>query len=297
MVVYVLERSGSITEVLVRNYLPRTLLFWLKQNEEFSNVKIQEKVKYGAYSLACKQVFYGEYFEALEDLEPISPIAIIHINKYNMPEIDTKTIISDENLIKNVDEHRSGELSDELCGDCNLSLILHPNPKKHYCELSKQKKDLNEEDWKKVQFDLVNRLNKIVLMNNMNEKKTKEKDLTELLVNNLTILTEKIEKIATNSVVATAATKTQVVARRNCPAWTAGTSVDVYTRWVQDWNKNDTSDDLIKYMDITRSLSDNKVITGLQEYMKKIVMPSLSATGEENVEAVLEKLSDKYKKN
>ena len=95
-------------------------------------------------------------------------------------------------------------------------------------------------------------------MNNMNEKKTKEKDLTELLVNNLTILTEKIEKIATNSVAATATTKTQVVARRNCPAWTAGTSVDVYTRWVQDWNKNDTSDDLIKYMDITRSLSDNK---------------------------------------
>ena len=58
------------------------------------------------------QAFYGEYFEALEDLEPISPTAIIHINKINMPEIDTKTIISEENLAKNVDEHRSGELLD-----------------------------------------------------------------------------------------------------------------------------------------------------------------------------------------
>ena len=76
----------------------------------------------------------------------------------------------------------------------NVISLLHPNPKKHYCELSKQKKDLNKEDWKKVQFDLVNRLNKIVIMNNMNEKKTNEKDLTELLVNNLTILTEKIAK-------------------------------------------------------------------------------------------------------
>ena len=141
IVVYVLESSGSITEVLVKNYLSRTLLFWLKQNEEFSNVKIQEKVKYGAYSLAFKQAFYGEYFEALEDLEPISPTTIIHINKYNMPEIDTKTIISEETLAKNVDKHRSGELSDELFAECNLSLILHPNPKKHYCDLSKQKKD------------------------------------------------------------------------------------------------------------------------------------------------------------
>ena len=73
--------------------------------------------------------------------------------------------------------------------------------------------------------------------------------------------------------------------------------MDVYRRWVLDWNRNDKSDDLIKYMDITKSLSENKVITGLKEYMKKIVMPSLSATDEENVEAVLEKLDDKYKKN
>ena len=112
----------------------------------FGNVKIQEKVQLEAYSLTFKDTLDEKNFEALEDLEPLSPIAIIHINKFNMPEIDTKTIISEENLAKNVDEHRSGELSDELCGECNLNLILHPNPKKHCCELSKQKKDWNEED-------------------------------------------------------------------------------------------------------------------------------------------------------
>ena len=50
-------------------------------------------------------------------------------------------------------------------------------------------------------------------------------------------------------------------------------------------------------MDITKNLSENKAITGLKDYMKKIVMPSLSATSEETVEAVLEKLADKYKRN
>ena len=90
----------------------------------FGNVKIQEKVQLEAYSLTFKDTLDQKNFEALEDLEPLSPIAIIHINKFNMPEIDTKTIISEENLAKNVDEHRSGELSDELCGECNLSLFF-----------------------------------------------------------------------------------------------------------------------------------------------------------------------------
>ena len=50
-------------------------------------------------------------------------------------------------------------------------------------------------------------------------------------------------------------------------------------------------------MEITKNLSENKVITGIKDYMKKIVIPSLSATGEENVQSVLEKLDEKYKKN
>ena len=124
------------------------------------------------------------------------------------------------------------------------------------------------------------------------EKKEKEKDLAELMVTSMTMLTEKIEKIASPN-----ANKSQVIARRNCPSWTAGTTVEVYRRWVEDWNKNDNSDDLIKYMDITRNLSENKVIPGLKDYMKKIVIPSLSVTNEEKVKDVLDKLEERYKRN
>ena len=112
------------------------------------------------------------------------------------------------------------------------------------------------------------------------------------------MLTEKVGQIAINNNPTNDTTiKTQVVARRNCPAWTAGTSVDIFTRWVKDWNTNDKSDDLVKYMDLTKSLSENKSIPGLKEYMKNIVTPSLSVTGEEKVASILEKLSEKYKKN
>ena len=146
-----------------------------------------------------------------------------------MPGIDTKIVISEEDLNKNIDKHRSGELVDEQCQECELTLLVHPNPKKHYCDINKQKKEWNEEDWKEVQLELVSRLNKIVLSKDKDEKKVKEKDLTELLVNNLTLLTEKVEKMtSTNASASPATPKTQVVARRNCPAWTAGISVDVY---------------------------------------------------------------------
>ena len=81
-----------------------------------------------------------EYFEALEDLEPFPPTAIIHTELISMPVIDTTIIISEEDLNKNIDKHRSGELLDEQCQECKLTLLLHPNPKKHYCDLNKQKK-------------------------------------------------------------------------------------------------------------------------------------------------------------
>ena len=116
-------------------------------------------------------------------------------------------------------------------------------------------------------------------------------EVNELLVNNLTKLAEKIEKIAVPTEPPNNS-RAQVVARRSCPSWTAGTSVEVFSRWVQDWNNNDNSDSLCKYMDITKNLSDNKVIPGLEDYMKKIFMTSLSATSEENVGAVLKKLDE-----
>ena len=47
--------------------------------------------------------------------------------------------------------------------------------------------------------------------------------------------------------------------------------MDIFTRWVKDWNTNDKSDDLVKYIDLTKSLSENKSIPGLKEYMKNIL--------------------------
>ena len=135
-----------------------------------------------------------------------------------------------------------------------------------------------------------------MLSKSCEEKKVEEKSITELLVDNLSKLTEKIEKISVNQC-DSSKVKSQVVARRNCPSWTAGTSLEVYKRWVNDWNDNDKSDALVKYIEITKSLSENKVIYGLKDYMKKIVIPSLSATGEENVKSILEKLDEKYQKN
>ena len=215
-----------------------------------------------------------------------------------MSDFDTKTIISDEVLVKNIDLIKNGDLEDKKCVECDLSSILHPYPKKHHCDIVNHKTKLKD-NWVNAKLELVDRMNHALLKSAADERKLKETNVNEMLVSSLTLLADKIEKIAVpNTPTSEVSTvKTQMVARRNCPSWTAGISIDVYSRWVKDWNQNDNSDQLIKYMDITRNLSENKVIFGLKEYMKKIVMPSLSATSEETVEAVLEKLAEKYKKN
>ena len=213
-----------------------------------------------------------------------------------MTDHSTVKIISDEILIRNVELYMNGDMEEKKCSECGLSSILHPNPKKHHCELTKSKTE-SKDNWVNIQLEMMNRMNSTILMYT-NKKSRVNDNVNELLVDNLNKLAEKIEKIAVpTSTPPNNNSRAQVIARRSCPSWTAGTTVEVYSRWVKDWNGNDNSDSLCKYMDITKNLSDNKVIPGLREYMKKIVMPSLSATSQENVDSVLEKLAEKYKMN
>ena len=280
--------SASNSEVSIEKY-SYTWLLGCKPTEDFSEAKIPDEHRSGAYS--------GELHDmrrVYEELEPIPPTAIYHIITMSL---DTTGWISDDDLAKNISKFKGGQLCDDLCSDCGLSLLLHVLPKKHHCDVVKKKKDINEEEWANIQLSLVKRLSSMLLRDSVQEKKSTEVSITEKIVDNLSKLAEKINSINSNSPTPNQAPRTQVVARRNCPTWTAGTSVDVFVRWVNDWNKNDNSDVLIKYMDITKSLSENKWIPGLKDYMKKIVMPGLSATNAETVEAVLEKLKVKYKKN
>ena len=310
--------SGSWTEAISRTLLKnsevlvRASLLWLKRKSRHAVVESREQKEAKAYSgavvegLAIGHVLEGHHvlafviFEervcgSFDQPEPYSLTAITLFQKIKMAQLDTKMVINDEDLAKNVNLMKTGEISDEVCRECNLYLVFHPHFKKHYCDIVKQKKEWSEEEWNLVQLELSKRLNRVMLSKVVEEKKDNEQDFAQTIVKNMNLLTEKIQNITAPT--QNSSSKSQIVARRNCPSWTAGTSVEVYRRWVEDWNKNDSSDDLIKYMDITRSLSENKVIPGLKEYMKKIVIPSLSVTNDEKVKDVLDKLEEKYKRN
>ena len=115
-----------------------------------------------------------------------------------MVNMNTEKIISDDVLVRNVDLYKNGDMEDKKCPECNLSSILHPNPKKHHCDLVGFKKD-SDSEWLNVKLDLMDRMNKTILESSMNTKEVKETDVNKLLVNNLTLLAEKVEKIATVS--------------------------------------------------------------------------------------------------
>ena len=283
----ILASSESMSEVVIR-CLSSTLLYWCKRTEDLGKIKLQYERDVGAYSLKLQSVF-----RVFDELEPIPPEAnILKILKMSL--IDTTKWISDDDLVKNISHHKNGELSDDDCSECGLSFILHKFPKKHHCDIVKMKKDVQDEDWAKIKLSLVTRMNSLVLKSNFVERKVQQDEITEKIVNNLNKLADKIDSMTSSPSTTNSASKAQVVARRNCPAWTAGTPIEVFGRWVRDWTKNDKSDELIKYMDIVKSLSDNKAVPGLKEYMKNIVMPSLSATKKENVESVLSKFEEKY---
>ena len=152
--------------------------------------------------------------------------------------IDSKNIINENELVKNVDSFKKGEFEDEACKECEVPLIFHTLPKKHHCDLVRIVKSYKEEEWNAIQLDLSRRLNKVMLTKSCEEKKVEEKNITEMLVNNLSKLTEKIENISLsqNNM---ATVKSQVIARRSCPSWIAGTPLEVYKRWVIDWNNTD----------------------------------------------------------
>ena len=90
-----------------------------------------------------------------------------------MTSYETYKWISDDDLAKNIKHHSDGELVDGPCKECNLSLLLHPFPKKHYCDFIKKKKDIDEEEWVKVQLSLMNRMNTMVLIDRVEVKDSK----------------------------------------------------------------------------------------------------------------------------
>ena len=289
--------TEAISRTLLRNseVLVRASLPWLMPKREHSMVKDLEREVSRAYSRAVTVHFRkGEDYDCSDQLEPYSLTATYLIK---MKKVDSRKIISDDELEKNLKLTKTGEINDETCKECNMYLVFHPHYKKHYCDILKITKEWNDVELDEVQLDLSRRLNGLVLSNAMEEKKAQENDFASLMLKNMNMLTDKIEKIASPSHNTSSVNRNQVVARRNCPSWTAGTSIEVFRRWVEDWNANDKSDELVKYMDITRNLSENKVIPGLKEYMKKIVIPSLSITNEEKVKEVLNKLEEKYKRN
>ena len=70
-----------------------------------------------------------------------------------MDDFDTKTIISDETLVRNVELFKHGDMDDKKCSECGLSSILHPHPKKHHCDLIVHKKN-SPDIWLKMKLEL-----------------------------------------------------------------------------------------------------------------------------------------------
>ena len=85
-----------------------------------------------------------------------------------------------------------------------------------------------------ISLDLFRRLNGQILSKSVEEKKIKEQEFAEMILKNMNMLTDKIQSI---NLPTQNSSKTQMVARRNCPSWTAGTTIEVYRRWVEDWNE------------------------------------------------------------
>ena len=68
--------------------------------------------------------------------------------------------------------------------------------------------------------------------------------------------------------------KSQVVKAKQCPSWTPGIPIEIYVKWVTSWDDGDKSDYHVKYLELIKHLSENKVIPGLKDYMKNIVLKS-----------------------
>ena len=87
-----------------------------------------------------------------------------------MSDFDTKNIISDEVLVRNVDLIKNGDMEDKKCAECELSSILHPYPKKHHCDIVIHKNKLKD-NWVNAKLELVDRMNHALLKIAANERK------------------------------------------------------------------------------------------------------------------------------
>ena len=103
-VTLVLTCSGSQSEVFSKDSSWNTWLLWSKRKKEFSSRKLQDVGLQGAYSQeALSRMNY------LDEVEPISPIA----STYSVMSIkDTKDLISDDDLARNILLFKKGELKE-----------------------------------------------------------------------------------------------------------------------------------------------------------------------------------------
>ena len=150
----------SYHEALVEKTLSSALHGCSGRKGEQCEVKGQDEVEVGAYSQVVKPASPVNVIELQHLFEPIFPTAAIVIRRLKM---DSKVIIDETELVKNIEKVRRGEIEDEKCNDCELSLIFHAQPKKHHCEINKTKIKYDQDKWNLIQLDLSRRLNKIML--------------------------------------------------------------------------------------------------------------------------------------
>ena len=243
--------------------------------------------------------------ENIVDPEPYIPTAFLNMDmtkntEENFTDMD---IITDDDLIVNMKNDEDGRMRlDMICGDCTLPRKFHPDPGSK-CTLAGRMARLDDKEKALIQLELTKRENDIRRKEATRGKRSDERftdafvDLTRILAKGNENMENKIGQIADIIQEIPRVGRSQIVARRVCPTWTAGASIEVYSRWVQKWNDEDTSNDAVKYAELVKHLSENKAIPGLNEYMKNIVIPSLTASGNEDVLSILEKLEEKYKKN
>ena len=121
--------SKSYHEALEEKTFSSALCGWLSRKGEQFEVKNQDGVENGAYSRDVKRGLLVDGIDMQHFFEPAFLTAVVNI----ILKMDSKVIINENELVKNVESFKKGEVEDELCKECNLSLLFHSQPKKHHC--------------------------------------------------------------------------------------------------------------------------------------------------------------------
>ena len=177
-------------------------------------------------------------FEVEADLEPNIPTAFLEMEtkKMTFDMISDADIITDEDMKRNLKLHDNGGMRmDEICDECGLSIMFHPKP-----------------GWKCTNAEMIASIEpkgKAIIKAMLNDREVnirrqearREKrnyfDFNETLMEMTRSITQSninIENrfgqlanvIQENSKVG----KSQIVLRMVCPSWSAGVSIEVYSR-------------------------------------------------------------------